>query len=80
MPSEFLKNIDKYHESKAVVFDGLGFFDVGLNVMLGNWDTLYEHYVHLGKTKRNKEEVIADLKNRLVPIKRDNKVVNVKSD
>lgn len=73
MPAEFLKDLDKYAESNAVVFDGLGFFDVGLNVMLGNWDLLYEHYVHLGKEKRTKEEVIKDLKYRLVPIKRREK-------
>ena len=33
MPGHFLKNIDKYHESKVLVFSGLGFFDVGFNVM-----------------------------------------------
>jgi len=49
MPYEFMNNIDKYAENKVVVFDNLGFFDVGLHVMLGNWDTLYEHYVHFGK-------------------------------
>ena len=79
MPAEFLKDLDKYAENGAVVFDGLGFFDVGVNVMLGNWEKLYEHYVHLGKHKRSKEEVIKDLKYRLIPIKRDNKVTNVKS-
>lgn len=80
MPAEFLKDIDTYAKNGAVVFDGLGFFDVGVNVMMGNWDTLFEHYVHLGKEKRSKEEVIKDLKYRLVPIKRDNKVTNVKAE
>jgi hypothetical protein len=70
MPAEFLNNLDKYAENKAVVFDGMGFFDVGLNIMLGNWDLLFDHYVHLGKHKRSKDEVIKDLKYRLIPIKR----------
>jgi hypothetical protein len=48
MPYEFLINLDKYAENQVVIFDNLGFFDVGILVMTGNWDKLYEHYVHLG--------------------------------
>lgn len=45
--------------------------------MTGNWDKLYEHYVHLGTQKKSRDEVVADLKLRLKPIKRSNKVINV---
>jgi len=71
MPAEFLNNIDKYAENKAIVFEGIGFFDVGVKVMLGQWDSLYQHYVHFGQEKKTKEEVIEDLKMRLKPINRE---------
>jgi len=77
MPYEFLINLDKYAENQVVIFDNLGFFDVGILVMTGNWDKLYEHYVHLGTQKKSRDEVVADLKLRLKPIKRSNKVINV---
>jgi fatty acid desaturase len=41
MPYEFINNIDRYAECNAIVFDGLSIFEVGVNVMLGNWDTLF---------------------------------------
>lgn len=80
MPFEFMNNLDQYAEHKAVVFDNLGFFDVGILVMSGKWDTLYDHYVHLGLEKKSKEEVIADLKLRLKPIHRTNRAVNISPD
>ena len=76
MPSHFLKNLEKYAENDAIVFDGLGFFDIGLHVFMGWWDSLAEHYVHFTKEKKSNEEVIALLKERLQPIQRSNRVVN----
>ena len=75
MPSQFLKNLEKYAENDAVVFDGLGFFDIGLHVFMGWWDSLAEHYVHFTKEKKSKEEVIAMLKVRLQPIERSNRAI-----
>lgn len=47
----------------------LAFFDVGIHVMFGWWDKIYdEHYVHLTKDKRSREEVISFLKESLKPI------------
>jgi hypothetical protein len=80
LPYEFLNNLDLYAQNKCVVFDNLGFFDVGDLVMLRRCDTLYDHYVHLGLEKKSKEEVIADLKLRLTAIHRKNKVINVVPD
>jgi len=77
LPYEFINNLDKYADYKCVVFDNLGFFDVGFLVMCRRWDTLYDHYVHLGLEKRTKDEVLADLKLRLTPIHRANKIINV---
>jgi len=69
MPKDFLENLELYAENNAICFVGMGFFDVGINVFLGKWDYIYDHYVHLTKEKRPKEEVIAELKSCLLPIK-----------
>lgn len=69
MPLHFLENLEEYAESKVLIFDGVGFFDVGLHVFFGWWDALYDnHYVHMTKEKRSREVVIAELKSFLKPI------------
>ena len=75
MPSHFMKNLEKYAEHDALIFDQLGFFDIGLHVFCGWWDALADHYVHLTKEKLSKEDVIKKLKLRLKPIKRSNRLV-----
>jgi len=42
MPKDFLENLEAYAENEAICFVGLGFFDVGVHVMLGWWDKLYD--------------------------------------
>jgi hypothetical protein len=74
----FLHNIEKYVEHDVLVFDGLGFFDIGLNVMLGRLDVLADHYVHFTKEKRSQDEIIKELKLRLQPIQRINRLVEAK--
>ena len=61
-----------------LVFDGLGFFDIGLNVMLGRLDLLADHVVQFTKEKKCKEDIVAELKLRLKPIKRSNRIVSAK--
>lgn len=73
MPKHFLDNLETYAENNALIFDGLGFFDIGLHVFMGWWDGLADHYVHLSKEKKTKEEVIANLKLRCTPILRKNR-------
>jgi len=69
MPKDFLENLEAYAEHEVICFKGLGFFDVGVHVMMGWWDKIYdEHYVHLTKEKRSREEVIAFLKSCLKPV------------
>jgi len=71
MPNHFMKNIQTYADEDCVVFDGLGFFDVGMLVMLGKLDTLAKHYVNwgfLGGKQRSHDEIIAMFKERLVPM------------
>jgi len=78
MPTKFLKTLDVHAEKDSLVFDGIGFFDVGLNVFLGRLDFLADRYVNIGQKKRTKEEVVQLLKDRLKPIK-DSKVKELKA-
>lgn len=70
MPAHFLENLERFRDNGAVVFHSCFFNDVGMAVMLGNWQWLYDHYVHLTPEKRSFEEVKADLQARLAPIDR----------
>lgn len=78
LASHFLNNIEKYVANDVLVFDGLGFFDIGLNVFLGRLDVLADHYVHFTKEKKSKAEIIKELKVRLQPIRRNNRLVDAK--
>lgn len=68
MPKHFLDNLEEFAKNDVICFENLGFFHVGAFVHLGWWDKLYDHYVHLTKEKRPREEVIAFLKSCLDPI------------
>jgi len=78
MAFHFLNNLEKYVENDVLVFDGLGFFDIGLNVMLGRLDLLADHVVQFTKEKKCKADVVAELKLRLKPINRSNRLVSAK--
>jgi len=70
MPERFLKNLDQYVDSDALVFDGIGFFDVGFLTLTRQWKKLSQHVVHLGskESKRTEDQVITILKHRCKPI------------
>jgi len=63
-PQELAENLAEYAKNDAIVFEGLDFFLVWLNLMLKRYDTLAEHYVQLGDRRRSKEEIVALLKER----------------
>lgn len=69
MPQRFLDELPKYAAEGAITFNGLHFFEVGLFVMTGQWSKLYKNYVHLSDEKKSEEEVVAMLKQRLLPCK-----------
>ena len=73
LPKQFLMHLEDYAAADAIIFDGLCFFEVGLHVMLGNYRKLYEHFVHLTPEKRPFEQVEAELRRRLQPVRRDRK-------
>jgi fatty acid desaturase len=68
-PVEFEKSRDEYGRQDAIVFDGIDFFQVWLFLMVGRWDILAKHFVHLPEAPaRSQDEVIAFLKERTRPL------------
>lgn len=66
MPEDFIDQIEIYRQKKAVVFQGIDFFQVWFFLMFGMWGTLANHFVDLEETPRTREEIIAFLKSRVV--------------
>jgi len=64
MPQDFEKNIDKYVENKAIVFEGIDYFVIWIWLMLKRYDILAKHFVNIGNTYQSQEEIIALLKER----------------
>ena len=68
-PIEFEKALAEYGSHDAIVFDGVDYFQIWLNMMLGRWGYLADKFVHLeGAPARSKAEVIAFLKSRVQPV------------
>ncbi len=65
MAVDFEKNIDKYGENQAVVFQGVDFFMVWFLLMLKNYKSLANKFVDVGnRFDGNQEEIIKFLKSR----------------
>ena len=68
-PLEFEKALAEYAAHDAIVFDGVDYFEIWLNLMLGRWGFLADKFVHLeGAPVRSKEDVIAFLQSRVQPV------------
>jgi hypothetical protein len=68
-PIEFEKALDEYAAHDAIVFDGVDYFEIWLNMMFGRWAWLASKFVQLpGAPVRSEEEVIAFLKSRVQPV------------
>jgi fatty acid desaturase len=70
-PNKFVEKLGEHAEKDALVFDGIGFFDVGFALFFHRHGFLADRYVNVGQKKRTRDEVIALLKDRLKPIKFD---------
>jgi fatty acid desaturase len=67
-PVEFEKNLAEYGKNDAIVFDGVDYFPIWLNLMLGRWGYLADKLVQLPSAPlRSREEKIAFLKSRVQP-------------
>jgi hypothetical protein len=69
MPDDFLRNIDKYRDEGAVIFQGVDYFEIWILLMTGQYRKLASHYVNLDPSRpMTEDEVIAHLKTRLSPV------------
>jgi hypothetical protein len=67
-PVEFENAIAEYAAHDAIVFNGVDYFQIWLNMMLGRWHYLAGKFVQLpGAPVRTPEQVIALLKSRVQP-------------
>jgi len=64
MPHNFEKNIDKYVEEKAVIFEGIDYFFIWFLLVTHSYGYLAKRFVDLGGTFNGKEEIVAFLKER----------------
>ena len=69
-PRDLRDNLAVYAKEEALVFEGLDFFMVSLFLFLKRYDWLADKYVQLGPEKKSRDEILALMKSRLVPIRR----------
>ena len=65
MPVDFEKNIKKYIENKALIFEGIDYFQIWTLLMARQYQRLANHVVNIGNIYHSKEDIIATLKTRL---------------
>lgn len=68
MPSDFARNLDRYRDEGAVVFDGIDYFQIWALLMLKRYDALARRYVELRAEPRSVEEIVAHLRQRTRPV------------
>ena len=50
--------VQAHAEHDALVFDGVGFFDVAWLIFTGQLPALADRYVNIGQMKRSREQVV----------------------
>lgn len=68
MPGELEKNIEKYKQNGAIIFQGIDFFVIWFLLVTGSYKFLASKYVDIRNEFKNQEEVIAFLKMRVAKI------------
>jgi len=63
-PKHFVEHIQKYAANKAIVFEGIGFLEVFIYLMLKRYDKLEHHFVNIESSYSSQEEVISLMKYR----------------
>ncbi|MFN8297835.1 MAG: fatty acid desaturase [Chitinophagales bacterium] len=65
MPGELQKNIEKYKQNNAIIFQGIDFFVVWFLLVTKSYKTLASKYVDIREEFTTQEEIIAMLKTRI---------------
>jgi hypothetical protein len=68
MPVEFARDLQKYCDNDAIIFEGIDFTGVWVQLMLRNYGTLADKFVDLRAERRSRDEIIALLKERTRPL------------
>jgi hypothetical protein len=71
LPDDLLRSRATYAERGAVVFEGIDFFQVSLYLFLKRYDWLADHFVELRDEPRTRDEIIAFLRSRTLPVVRE---------
>lgn len=71
LPGDFVKNRELYAKEDAIVFEGIDFFLVSVNLWLGRYEYLAKHFVRLDGVQRDDAEIVAMLKDRVKPIRQE---------
>ncbi|MCB0573288.1 MAG: fatty acid desaturase, partial [Saprospiraceae bacterium] len=64
MPGDFVKNIDKYAENKALVFEGVDYNQIWAMLMFKRYHSLADHLVNINGMYRSREDAITLMKVR----------------
>ncbi len=67
-PRFFREHLDDYVREKAVVFSGVNYLDIFGMLLRDDYKKLATHFVDIGNTYKDDEEVIAFLRSRVDPI------------
>ncbi len=67
-PEHLQDNLSKYAENKALVFEGIEFLGVWINLMKKRYDKLADHLVNIDGAFQSKEEAILIMKTRTAKI------------
>ncbi|MFW5920518.1 MAG: fatty acid desaturase family protein [Polyangiales bacterium] len=65
MPEDFERDIERYVEADAVVFEGIDYFQIWWLLMWKRFDALARHFVDLRDEPRRHEEIVALLQERV---------------
>ncbi len=68
MPDELEKNIEKYKQNGAIIFQGIDFFVIWFLLVTGSYKFLASKYVDIRNEFKSREEVITFLKMRVAKI------------
>ena len=68
MPNDFIRNLKLYKKHKAIVFRKLDYFIIWFLLMTHSYTLLARYFVDLGDKKMSKDEIIALMKSRVLPI------------
>ncbi|WP_141732215.1 fatty acid desaturase family protein [Oligoflexus tunisiensis] len=68
MPVEFQKNIEKYKENNAVIFQGLDFFAIWYFLMIKDYQKLAQHYVDIRGQFQSQDAIMAFLRSRVAKL------------